>query len=381
MVWLYGGGFTSGQSTVFGPDYFMEKNVVIVTVNYRVGALGFLSIEESEFQIPGNAGLKDQRLALHWIRDNIRQFGGDPNSVTMFGQSAGAASIHYHMLSDMSRGLFHKGILQSGSSLCSWTIGTRDDKAERLARKLGWNGVGGTTAMMAVLQAAAPADIVLNQRVGNTEEAQGGAIAAFVPVVEPYDHGSNFIPVHPEQMLEHAWGNRIPILTGANEAEGFLLFNLLVKATGILQSSTPMEITLPANFPYPIGHPIRQFFADQMRDLYHIQLPLTETNIHQIEPIYGHKLIWHGVFSTVTARLRYGTPADGATYLYRFEYESEHLLFMQKLMAGSVVNLAVHCEELLYLWNMFNENKPMATKDLKFSRYMVSKMFAKIIRK
>lgn len=146
MVYLYGGGYTYGQATMYGADFFMEQNVVLVTVNYRVGALGFLSIDDPKFDVPGNAGLKDQTLALRWVRANIRQFGGDPQQVTLFGQSAGGASVHFHLMSPMSRGLFQRAILQSGSALSPWAVTPFRDAASRLALALGWNGAGGTAA-------------------------------------------------------------------------------------------------------------------------------------------------------------------------------------------------------------------------------------------
>ena len=90
MVWIHGGAFVSGSGTFwdYGPQYFMEAGVIIVTINYRLGPLGFLSTATEE--LPGNLGLWDQALALAWVRDNIRYFGGDPGRVTLFGESAGS---------------------------------------------------------------------------------------------------------------------------------------------------------------------------------------------------------------------------------------------------------------------------------------------------
>ena len=90
MVWIHGGAFVSGSGTFwdYGPQYFMEAGVIIVTINYRLGPLGFLSTATEE--LPGNLGLWDQALALHWVQDNIRYFGGDPGQVTLFGESAGS---------------------------------------------------------------------------------------------------------------------------------------------------------------------------------------------------------------------------------------------------------------------------------------------------
>ncbi|KAL1506431.1 hypothetical protein ABEB36_005802 [Hypothenemus hampei] len=118
MVWIHGGGFVSGSgyiSSGFGPKFFMDANVILVTFNYRLGVFGFLS--SGDAVIPGNFGLKDQTMALKWLQDNIKYFGGDPKKVTIFGQSSGGSSVGYHLLSRLSKDLFRAAILQSGSAL------------------------------------------------------------------------------------------------------------------------------------------------------------------------------------------------------------------------------------------------------------------------
>ena len=113
MVWIHGGAFLTGSNDPFmyGPEYFYSKtrkneDVVVVTVNYRLGVLGFLSLENEI--APGNLGLRDQNLALQWVQKYISQFGGDPNQVTIFGLSAGAQSTNYNILSPLSKGLFNQ---------------------------------------------------------------------------------------------------------------------------------------------------------------------------------------------------------------------------------------------------------------------------------
>lgn len=120
MVFIHWGGFFAGYGTsdYLGPQYFMDTDIVLVTFNYRLGVLGFLSTADDA--APGNYGLKDQVQALKWIRNNIGNFGGNKDKVTIFGQSAGGASVHYHMLSPSSKGLFQQGISQSGSALALW---------------------------------------------------------------------------------------------------------------------------------------------------------------------------------------------------------------------------------------------------------------------
>jgi carboxylesterase type B len=85
---IHGGSFRYGSSKtdVYGPDYLLEKDVIVVSFNYRLGVFGFLSLEDESLNIPGNAGLKDQVFALKWIKNNIQNFGGDPENVTLFGE-------------------------------------------------------------------------------------------------------------------------------------------------------------------------------------------------------------------------------------------------------------------------------------------------------
>ncbi|KAJ4442893.1 hypothetical protein ANN_04486, partial [Periplaneta americana] len=136
VVVIHGGGFShgSGDIAMYGPDYLLDHNVIMVTFNYRLGALGFLATGD-EFA-PGNYGLKDQIDALRWVRRNIPAFSGNPNSVTLLGAHSGAASVHYHMLSGLSRNLFHQGISQSGTALSPWAH-VRAVTARERAFKLG----------------------------------------------------------------------------------------------------------------------------------------------------------------------------------------------------------------------------------------------------
>lgn len=124
---------------------------------------GFLSLDSKELGIPGNGGLKDQNVALRWVRDNIAQFGGDPDNVTLFGESAGGCSVHYHMVSSQSRQLFRRAIVMSGCTLNNWSTVPRRGMAERLAKALGWNGKGGEAEVLKVLRAAPAEEIIKHQ--------------------------------------------------------------------------------------------------------------------------------------------------------------------------------------------------------------------------
>ena len=103
LVWIHGGGYTSGAgiSGWYGPLFYISHEVVLVEVRYRLGPLGFLSLGTQD--VPGNAGVRDQLAALTWVQDNIERFGGDPHLVTVYGQSAGSFASTYHIMSPLAR--------------------------------------------------------------------------------------------------------------------------------------------------------------------------------------------------------------------------------------------------------------------------------------
>nr|XP_042897564.1 neuroligin-4, X-linked-like [Parasteatoda tepidariorum] len=136
MVYIHGESYEWNAGNPYdGRVLSSYGNVIVVTINYRLGILGFLPALDRSAR--GNYGLMDQVAALHWVQDNIAEFGGDPNNVTAFGQGHGAACINLLMLSPMAKGLFHRAILQSGSALCPWAI-AKDAIAhtQRLAKYL-----------------------------------------------------------------------------------------------------------------------------------------------------------------------------------------------------------------------------------------------------
>lgn len=137
IVFIHGGGFRTGSASLeAGPRYLMDRDIVYVNINYRLGALGFLATGSRA--APGNMGMKDQVLALKWIRTNIRNFGGNPNKITISGMSAGAISVTSIMVSPMAENLFHGVIAHSGAYAYPMEITDNYlDQAIFIARQLG----------------------------------------------------------------------------------------------------------------------------------------------------------------------------------------------------------------------------------------------------
>jgi len=110
MVWIHGGAYVIGSKNGYSGIIFAQNGVINVIINYRLGILGFMRISD---KVPGNYGFLDQQLALKWVKANARAFGGNPSSVTIEGQSAGAVSVQLHMTSPQSKGLFHRAVIHS----------------------------------------------------------------------------------------------------------------------------------------------------------------------------------------------------------------------------------------------------------------------------
>ena len=194
MVWIYGGAYIIGQSSIYSAENLtLVGDVIVITFNYRISALGFLSTGSIKY--PGNVGLWDQLLALQWVRDNIAEFGGDPNSVTVFGNSAGAASVLLHSLALPSRGLVRRLIAQSGSPICPWSFQSDPQTyARRIADNLGCTQ-SDLDAAVDCLQTKDFMEISNNTRVGT--QAENLFRAEFVPTIDDV-----FLPKDPRQLFK-----------------------------------------------------------------------------------------------------------------------------------------------------------------------------------
>ncbi|XP_064096919.1 venom carboxylesterase-6-like [Macrobrachium nipponense] len=214
MFFIHGGGYYLGWSNQYsGVHSLLRHDVIVVTTNYRLGVLGFLSTEDSA--APGNLALKDQALALRWVNENIAAFGGDVGRITIFGESAGAASVHYHLLTPSSAGLFSGAIMQSGSALAPWSRG-RDFK--RVAEQIGGRFSCPTTSsdeMIACLQGK-DAHLIDEQYAEFIE-------FNFQPFVFAPRVDGDYIPGEPVTLVKEGRYHHVPMMMGSNRDEGALL--------------------------------------------------------------------------------------------------------------------------------------------------------------
>ncbi|KAF6018152.1 NLGN2 [Bugula neritina] len=206
IVYIHGGAYRFGAKTWFlGAPLAVAGDVVMVTFNYRVGPFGFLS----EGPGTGNFGLWDQNLALKWVKDNIAAFGGDPSSITIFGESAGAGSVSAHMLSEHSDGLFHRAIQMSGDLYTVWGWYLSDNQRDSFAAgvKLSVNCTDTSQSLYDCLRNLTATDILTNDVIfGNS--------LALHPVPD-----NNFFPANISEE-SYELSKRFDLLTGFNGQEG-----------------------------------------------------------------------------------------------------------------------------------------------------------------
>ncbi|XP_070811737.1 bile salt-activated lipase [Pituophis catenifer annectens] len=244
MVWIYGGAFVwgGGQGANFLNNYLYDGEeiasrgkVIVVTFNYRLGPLGFLSTGDAA--LPGNYGLKDQHMAIAWVKRNIKNFGGDPDNITIFGESAGAVSVSLQTLSPYSKGLMKRAISQSGVGLCPWAI-QKDPLywAIKIAHKVGCR-TDNTTVLANCLRVTDPKALTLayHMEVTNLRYPLVHYLA-FTPVVD-----GDFIPDDPKNLFANTAD--VDYLIGVNDMDGHFFAGIDLPAINRpLAKITPQNI-------------------------------------------------------------------------------------------------------------------------------------------
>lgn len=235
MVWLHGGGFAmgSGSQSIYDPGPLARRgDVVVVTVNYRLGPLGFLHLDDllgESFGASGNAGVEDQIAALRWVRDNVAAFGGDPDRVTVFGESAGAMSVATLLGTPAARGLFCGAVAQSGAAHNVHTRESANRVAELVLDSLGM-GPGEANRLRAVdteaLLKAHDAAVVQEIR------RPGGGLLPFQPVID-----GKLLARPPLELIAEGLSADVALLAGTNRDE-WNLFGVLDPRRSSLDEAT-----------------------------------------------------------------------------------------------------------------------------------------------
>jgi para-nitrobenzyl esterase len=305
MVWIHGGGFTTGSGSVFlyrGGPLCRNGDVVVVTINYRLGALGFLGHRGlgDPDGLVGNWGLHDQVAALRWVRDHIAQFGGDPHNVTVFGESAGGFSVAALLGVPAAAGLFHRAVVQSGGAHVH-TVAESERAADRLAVAL---GVGECSRQS--LESIPAAELINATEVIATHRPDPGVLPLpFLPVVD-----GAFLPTHPLTAVVEGSAAGVDLLIGSNRDE-MTLFGLGNPALMALDEAGVHRWVANAAPDMP---------TDDLMEAYR------DARSARSEPVEARDL-WvavgsDGVFRWPSCQLAAAQGRYAPTYLYLFDWES-----------------------------------------------------------
>ncbi|XP_037581907.1 acetylcholinesterase [Dermacentor silvarum] len=225
LVWIHGGGFTLGsanQANYSGAVLAAFADVVVVSMNYRLSILGFLNGNSPD--APGNVGLLDQVMALKWVQRNIEFFGGDPQQVTLFGESAGSWSVHAHIMSPMSEGLFKRALLMSGTM---YSIDVWDTVHESMVKGDKVAGIVGCSEGGIIDLSSTPEAVIACLRNKSTEQLVTASAEIVAPKFMPFypTYHDVFLPRNPIEAMKRGFFAPVDVMAGVTSDEGacFLL--------------------------------------------------------------------------------------------------------------------------------------------------------------
>uniref|UniRef100_A0A9L0R924 Carboxylic ester hydrolase n=1 Tax=Equus caballus TaxID=9796 RepID=A0A9L0R924_HORSE len=344
MVWIHGGGLmVGGASTYDGLALSAHENVVVVTIQYRLGIWGFLSTGDEHS--PGNWGHLDQVAALRWVQENIANFGGDPGSVTIFGESAGGESVSVLVLSPLAKNLFHRAISESGVTYTAGLV-QKDSKAAQIAVFAGCKTT--TSAVIVHCLRQKTEDELLETSLdlfGEPRESH-----PFLPTVVD----GVLLPRMPEEILAEKTFNTVPYIVGINKQEfGWIIPTVrMCWSLRLTSPHIPEELTPVAIEKYLGGtdDPVKKkdLFLDLMGD------------------------VMFGVPSVTVARLH--RDAGASTFMYEFQYRPSFSSAMRpKTVIGD------HGDEIFSVFGAPFLKEGASEEEIKLSK-MVMKFWANFAR-
>lgn len=348
MVFFHGGAYYHGAKYHYDPEFLVTHNVIVVVINYRLGVLGFLCINGVS-----NLGIKDQIASLHWIKRNIKYFGGDEENVTIFGQSAGASSAGMHLLSPASRGLFHKVIMQSGTPLAPWAFNIDPlTPAFEDAKKLGADSPDDIhdTFINAPLYKLllATKDVSINSKYFKYSPCVDGDVFR----EPPYDtfKSGNF--------------SQVPVILGTTSNEGLLFYGINSKDT-LQEFDRDFLDKLPSLF-NRCSKEQKRIISQAFRSYYFGGKSINEKSMKEIIKYYSD---WISYSTNFEFSELLATSSQAPVYGYQFSYQGGRN-YGNVAFGNSSVGNATHSDELFYIFKPLGFPQILSTLD----KIMISRM-------
>lgn len=361
MVFLHGGGFGvgSGSPSFYGPQYLVSHGVLLITVNYRLNAYGFLNLGIKE--APGNAGLKDIRAALRWIKENVANFSGDPENVTVFGEGSGGLAAIYLTMSESTKGLFHRVISESGAPFTPQAFDTNPlNTAIKIGKTLGVN----TKDPYDLYELFSEAEVArVEEAVGKQMNPQ----SVFLPSLEEvFDDEEPFLLNTPFEILTGGdLINPVPIMIGLNTVEGLtstLDYNTISSQMDRIKNEDYSAID-------------QRSLSTLKEDREEVRSTLTETyfvNATSDETILGGIINLNTDFSYVGPVSLFSHLYSNGTGLPVFAYIFDYIgnRNLGRILTNSSLEATANRDELFYLFELERLPLPMDEDDARMVTFM-----------
>ncbi|XP_050554223.1 esterase E4-like isoform X1 [Spodoptera frugiperda] len=369
IFFIHPGGFysMSGRSDLAGPHYLLDRDVVLVTINYRLGSLGFLALGNQ--LAPGNNGFKDQVAALRWVQRNIAAFGGDPDLVTISGCSAGAVSVMVHMISPMSKGLFHRAIALSGSPTSK--VASPPDRVDLAIKQATVSKcpANNLTALYECLKTK-PWQEIAGSVLGFFEFGYD-PLSLWRPVVEPDFGQERFLTEDPMLSIREGRMHSVPFIVSQTTGEFFWkAFTVLNNQTLLDTMNSEWDRIAPISFILPRNETSGRLAA--LRKAYFGDQPLGNdtATADALGKLYGDAITAFPVHRMANLMCRH---SSHPVYYTEFAYVGNRSHYEDPVTKKPV--RAAHHDDLIYLFTLSYRFPTIDVADTEDSK-MVDKMTA-----
>lgn len=358
IIYIHGGGFYEGSNSFehdVGVQYIMDSNVIFVAINYRLNIFGFISTGTKH--APGNVGLKDQIHALKWIKENIRYFGGNPNAITVMGESAGAMSVSLLLASPHSKGLFHRAILLSGSAIAQWKLPRDLLNITRKSAKMVGCRTDDIELMIICLKTV---DFkVLAKTYKNLNEWHTCPLKNWIPVVEQYFMQERVLVEDPVLTYRRGDMAKVDLMIGVTKDEwAYTPVEIIQNETLLYEFDKKFQWIAPICLSYESNTNRSIKISQTLRNRTFVNNEINGESFHEIHTLFSEGVINYGVYRTIQL---FSLQTDLNVYVYKFSYVGRysHLYYPNPNISFG----AVHADDLFYLFVQKDKAPPYNNTD------------------
>ena len=388
LVYIHGGAFVFGSPHRLTGEFLMEEEVVVVTLQYRLGPMGWLTTADSA--APGNYGLQDQVLALRWIQHHIASFGGDRDLVTLAGMSAGGASVNYLLLSPQTHGLFHRAVSMSGSAMAWWAnIPHQETTALQLARAMSCP-TSPSAALVSCLQGKSASQIMAAQAsfyAWHHDKIEKEPMTIWSPRPDLEAKEDAILPIEPAMAMSVGQMQPVPFLVGVAESEGVwqagnylnqddVMVEFLKKFDDVGRHALGLMNQVKKGEMGMVMKKIKDFYLSALVKETDMQKRL-DSVVSGMVNMMGDAMFNYPIDRMVKLQ---GNKEHSPVWVYQYNYKHNHsLAFFDPARPGHVrtpdlkpLQKPTHAHEVSMLFPAFEEEMgPLSEEETKYSRKFV----------